>query len=111
MKAKLITKPMQTCIENGNLFYWQTRRDELALHAVTYTWENGSCRSRKLIAFDIREQEQIEKAFRVHVELCKRIKDPRNNPDIVYALKDAWWNGKFQTPPETLLQQTVFGAP
>ena len=59
LKSPLDRKPIKKALAAGLSLYWEARYGWLRLYAVTYTYENGGIRSRKLFSTEYK-QEAIE---------------------------------------------------
>jgi hypothetical protein len=47
---------IQEALKAGYPLYWEPRHGWLRLYAVTYTWENGSCRRRKIFSTESEQE-------------------------------------------------------
>jgi hypothetical protein len=89
MKTTKLSKALERAIEEGWPLYWIAYRKELRLRAVTYWWENGRERTKKLASF---EWSAMPRVLKIHFELCRRL-DAREASNLAYTLDDAAWAG------------------
>ncbi len=103
MATTLLNKKVRKAIEERMPLYWlQHGLYSLELRAVSYTWENGRERTRKLAEFDLKEE--LPAIFHVHIEVCKQVTSA-NAPDIVTALQHAYWEGTLERSPQVMLDE------
>ncbi len=100
MAKTLLNSKIRKAIGERMPMYWlQHGLYSLELRAVSYTYENGRERTRKLAEFDLKDE--IPVIFQVHMEICKQV-STANAPDIVTALQHAYWEGTLERSPQVM---------
>ena len=103
-----MNKKLKQAIDERLPLYWLQRGlYTLELRAVSYTWENGRERTRKLAQFDLKTE--LPSAFQMHLEVSKLV-DGRNAPDIVTALQNAFWEGTLERSPRVMFDEYCAAA-
>lgn len=91
MKKKLITKAIQTSIDNHCDFIWiQDHLHNIYLCRISFH-ENGREIIKKFAGFYI--PEELERAIELHHAVFDAIKDHRNRPLISVVLGSFVWSG------------------
>jgi hypothetical protein len=101
-KRKLITKAIQTAIDNHDDFFWiQDHLRNIYLCRVT-NHENGREIIKRFASFYI--PEDLERALELHHAVFDAIKDAGKRPQISAVLGNLVWNGHVD--PTVLAKET-----
>jgi hypothetical protein len=91
---------VKVAVEKGQALYWQLNGSYLDLRAVSYTWENGSVRTRRVQMFYLKDQLQLDQI----VELQKAL--GVHAPDNFWQeLEPAYWNKVIDIHPRDLIKK------
>ena len=102
MKKKLITKAIQSSIDEHRDFVWiQDHLNNIFLCHISFH-ENGREIIKKFASFYI--PEELEQAIELHHAVFDAIKDRRNKPLISAVLGNFVWRGLVE--PSVLSQET-----
>jgi len=94
VSKKLITKAIQTAIDNHCDFVWiQDHLRNIFLCRISFH-ENGRPITRKLASFYI--PEELERAIELHHTVFDAVKDHRNKPIISVVLGNFVWSGLIE---------------
>ena len=103
MKKKIITKAIQTAIDNHCDFIWiQDHLRNIFLCRSSFH-ENGRAINRKLASFYI--PEELDRAIELHHAVFDAVKDHRNKPLISVVLGNFVWSGLVE--PLVLSRETA----
>lgn len=95
-----LDKKIQQALELKQPLFWEQRvggTAEVQLVAVTYTWENGRQRTKKLASYDVRFE--LEKFVALHKKYAGQIYG------FDGVVKNFRWNGLVDKSPDQLLQE------
>lgn len=102
MKKKLITKAIQSSIDDHRDFMWiQDHLNNIFLCRISFH-ENGREIIKKFASFYI--PEELEQAIELHHAVFDAIKDQRNKPLISVVLGNFVWRGLVE--PSVLSSET-----
>jgi len=71
-KKPIELKAIQTAINERFPLYWERHGKDFELHAITYTWENGSIRTRLLWRISAHTPEDLAQVGELHKDLTER---------------------------------------
>ena len=93
--AKGLRKKITEQLEEKRDVLFQRHRSELQLLAITYTWENGKVRTKKLATFDPKKQ----------MDLILSVNREFNQITGLYqCLNDMWYDGLIKETANHLLE-------
>ena len=69
MKPLIERKSIQDALENKYPLFWERHWREFQLHAVTYAWENGTVRTKKVFTQYVASEDDLEIIRKLHNEL------------------------------------------
>ena len=97
MSGLLNSKIVAAINEALPMYFVMVHHDTIELRAITYTYENGRERSRKLDEFSAKSTDDVKRAINIYIDLRKRLPIVLA-PNIIVDLDQAWWNGDLDTP-------------
>jgi hypothetical protein len=107
MSNQLLNSKINKAINEAYPMYFvRTGLHGLELRAVSYTYENGKDKSRKLDEFDIKVEDDLYRAITIYLELRKRLPIVLA-PDIVTALDGAFWSGVLPRPINVIIDSII----
>lgn len=107
MADKLLNSKIRKAItEAYPMYFIRSGLHGLELRAVSYTYENGNDKTRKLEEFEITIEEDLQRAISIHIELRKRLPIVLA-PDIISALEGSWWSGLLAKPINVLVENAI----
>lgn len=93
--TKGLRKKITEQLEEKRDVFFQRHRSELQLLAITYTWENGNVRTKKLTSFDPKKQ----------MDLILSVKREFDQISGLYqCLNDMWFDGLIKETANHLLE-------
>ena len=93
---------IENSVEQGKELFWYRRRDVLELRVVTYTYENGNFRSRKLWIYEPFTNEDIDEAKRLHNAILSLYPERTRHSalnDLKPILNSMWFDGVISVVP------------
>jgi hypothetical protein len=110
MADKLLNSKIRKAItEAYPMYFVRHGLHGLELRAVSYTYENGHDKTRKLDEFDIEVHEDLHRAIAIYIDLRKRLPIVLA-PDLISALDNAFWDGTLEKPIRVLIETVVEGV-
>ena len=70
-KNPIELKAIQDALEAEYPLYWERHSRDFELHAITYTWINGSMRTRKLWTKPVYTLDDMHEVRMLYTELCQ----------------------------------------
>ncbi len=86
-KSAIELKVIQNAIKERFPMFWERHGETFSLHAITYTWENGSSRTRKLFEISVWSLADMQTLKELHIELMSHY---GTMTTTIYELERMW---------------------